>query len=102
MRTQTVEHISRAQAEGFYANVMEKIRERRTKFTRQGKQWVVEEGESPEVAVAHTVMGMSLFDVQVVFAYLKAQSGFAAVDRLLLDALAKRLGLVIEWKRTLL
>jgi hypothetical protein len=87
MTTATVETITTARAEGFYANVMDKIRDRHDKPER----W--------DMAVAHVVMGMSDFDVQVVFAYLKTKGGFAEVDRLLMDALAKRLGLVIEWNR---
>lgn len=90
MTSQTVERLTYAQAEGFYANAMDRIRQRHDKPER----W--------DVAVAHTVMGMSDFDVQVVFAYLKGQKGFAAIDRLLVDALARRLGLVVEWQRTLL
>lgn len=100
MTTATVETITTAQAEGFYANVMDKIRDRQRQFKTQDGKWKVIEGERPDVAVAHVVMGMSLFDVEVVFEWLKAQPALAEVDRLLAEALAKRLGLVIEFKRT--
>lgn len=83
----TVVRITDQQAEAYYAAAMEKMRERHDK----GEPW--------EMAATHVVIYMSEWDASVIFGYLQGQAALAIVDKLLAEALAKRLGLVIEFCR---
>lgn len=90
--------VTLAEATRLYNIAMDNIRRRHDPPVERNK--VTPQAESWEMATAHTVMGLRDFEVTAILRYLAGRGGLAKADVLLAEALAARLGLVIEWKRT--
>lgn len=79
--------VALVEAERMYASALERMRE----SYRHGHSW--------EIAAVTVVNGMGEAEASAVLGYLRAQTALAEPDVTLANAVAKRLGLVIEWRR---
>lgn len=89
------ETITLAQAQGFYGSLMERIRNNHAPVWNDPSQ-----GQPWDIAIAHALLNVSDWEASVILGYLSAQPCLAKVDVMLVESIARRLGLKIEWKRT--